>query len=147
MINKNNKHFWNFYLVLTPQENKTKRNKKISYSGVREIRTIQPREKKKSAQEWSWYFSATDMQRASYHSAFQRLPTFFNAFCDHPFTKLKPHFNSVPKPLSFSHLTTKRNQIQNLVIPLPLMTHRVPCGGPLPTAEDVGIFATWSLSW
>lgn len=72
---------------------------------------------------------------------------FFNAFCDHPFTKLKPHFNSVPKPLSFSHLTTKRNQIQNLVIPLPLMTHRVPCGGPLPTAEDVGVFATWSLSW
>lgn len=71
---------------------------------------------------------------------------FFNAFCDHPFTKLKPHFNSVPKPLSFSHLTTKRNQIQNLVIPLPLMTHRVPCGGPLPTAEDVGVFATWSLS-
>lgn len=128
----------------TRKQNKQNK-KKISYSGVREIRTIQPR-KKKSQPRNGADTSVLRICNALHTTVrFSVCQLFLMLFCDHPFMKLKPHFNSVPKPLSFSHLTTERNQIQNLFIPLPFMTHRIPCGGPLPTAEEVGIFATWSL--
>lgn len=61
----------------------------------------------------NWYFSAMDMQCASYHSAVQRLPT-FNAFlCLYPYRKTKNHISTLTE--SFRALAIKLwKQVQTI---------------------------------
>jgi hypothetical protein len=60
--------------MLTPQENKTKQKKSVTLVYVKSEQYNHG--KKSQPRNGNWYFSAMNMQRASYHSAFQRLPTF-----------------------------------------------------------------------